>query len=75
MQLLIDVNFYYYSEMISNSDKLTKTIIPNIHKQEVNKFEATDDNMIRSVALYYSGGVMGKKGYRRCYRNSAYKLG
>ncbi len=30
--------------------------------------------MVRSVSVYYSGGVAGKKKYRKIYKDSCYKI-
>ena len=36
-------------------------------------FEKSDSNYIRSVAVYYSGGIMDKKKYRAAYRDVSYQ--
>lgn len=33
-----------------------------------------DENMVRSIAVYYSGGITGKQKYRKIYKDSSYKL-
>ena len=59
-------------DSLSNSNKL-KRAFSKLYKKELDKFESSDDNMVRSVAVYYSSGVMGKKKYRSTYKASAYK--
>ena len=46
--------------------------MPKLYKKESTAFEKSDTNMLRSVAVYYSGGVMGKRKYRATYRDSSY---
>ena len=55
------------------SDKITKRVIPKIYKNAVDVFEKSDSNYIRSVAVYYSCGIMGKKKYRAAYRDVSYQ--
>ena len=48
-------------KVFSRSKKVTKKVIPKLYKKELTPFEKSDTNMLRSVAVYYSGGVMGKE--------------
>jgi hypothetical protein len=48
-------------EVFPNSDKRGKMVIPKIYKNAMEDFEKSDSNYIRSFAMYYSGGIMGKK--------------
>lgn len=48
-------------KVFSQSDKITKRVIPKVYKGALDDFEKSDSNFVRSVAVYYSGGVMGKK--------------
>jgi hypothetical protein len=57
---------------IEKSGKMKKNILPQIYKDLV-KFESSNENMIRSIAVYYNSGVMGKDKYRSVYRASSYK--
>ena len=54
-------------QVFSRSDKITKRVIPKVYKGALDDFEKPDNNFVRSVAVYYSGGVMGKKKYRAAY--------
>lgn len=68
-----NVNTKTLLEGMSNDKKICGDIIPKISKTGVKLFEKSRENMIRSVAVYYSGGVMGKKKYRAVYRDMNYK--
>ena len=59
-------------KVFSKSKKITEKVIPKLYKKELSAFEKSDTNMLRSVAVYYSGGVMGKRKYRATYRDSSY---
>lgn len=60
-------------KVLSTSKKITTCLIPKIYKSCLVDYEASDDNMVRSVAVYYGGGIMGKKKYRQVYRSVSYK--
>lgn len=60
-------------EVFSKSDKVTHRVIPKIYKKSLKVYENSDENMLRSIAVYYSGGVMGKRKYRATNRESSYK--
>ncbi|CAB4000117.1 Hypothetical predicted protein [Paramuricea clavata] len=47
--------------------------MPSIYKGNLKAYESSEENMIRSVSVYYCGGIAGKKKYRKIYRNSCYK--
>ncbi|XP_068748992.1 uncharacterized protein [Montipora capricornis] len=59
-------------KVFSKSKKITERVIPKLYKKELTAFEKSDTNMLRSVAVYYSGGVMGKRKYRATYRDGSY---
>ncbi len=60
-------------KVLSTSDKVTAGVIPKIYNSCLIDYEASDDNMIRSVAVYCGCGIMGKKKYRQVYRSVSYK--
>lgn len=60
-------------EVFSKSDKVTHRIIPKIYKKSLKVYENSDENMLRSIAVYYSGVVMGKRKYRATNKESSYK--
>ena len=37
-----------------------ETVFPKLYKKAVDEFEHTSENMLRSIAVYYSKGIMGK---------------
>ena len=37
------------------------------------KFEGSNENMIRLIAVYYSSGIMGGDNYRSVYKASLYR--
>lgn len=45
--------------------KIKKKVLPNVHKKDLTKYEASDENNLRSIAVDYSGRVMGKPKYRK----------
>ena len=51
-------------------EKLKKKVFPAPYKENLNKFESSNDNMLRSNAVYNSKGVMGKVKYRSVYKSS-----
>ena len=44
-----------------------------IYNQEVQLFEQSDQNRLRSIATYFCKGVMGKRKYRTVYRSLSMK--
>lgn len=55
------------------ASKRFHSVLPKIYKKKLKEYESSHENMIRSVSVYYSGGVVGKKKYRKIYRDSVYK--
>ena len=53
--------------------KFTEKVFPRLCQEDLKKFESSTDNMLRSIAVYYSKGIMGKDKYRRIYKASSYK--
>ena len=60
-------------EVFSRSNKISKKVLPKVYKKGLTDFEKSNVNMLRSIAVYYSGGVMGKRKYRATYRDSSYR--
>lgn len=48
---------------VSKKKKLVKHITTMFHKDNCTEYEKSQENMIRSVAVYYTMGVMGKRKY------------
>lgn len=44
--------------------KIKKKVPPKVYKENLTKYKASDENNLRSIAVYYSGRVMGKPKYR-----------
>jgi hypothetical protein len=53
------------AEMVTSNRRILKEFIKIMKK--VKKNEETEENKIKSVAVYYSAGVMGKRKYRKVY--------
>jgi hypothetical protein len=60
-------------EVLSTSTKIRKSVLPQFYKTSLNTFEGSEENMLRSVAVYYGGGIMGKRKYRKVYRAVSYQ--
>ena len=60
-------------DMLSTNKKFNSSVLPEIYKKKLLEYiyESSHENMIRSVSVYYSGGVAGKK--RKIHRDSSYK--
>ena len=54
---------------MSKSKKFSKKVFPKIYKKAAEVFETLEVDMLRSVSIFYSRGVMGKKKYRSVYRS------
>ena len=52
--------------------KLKKKVFPRVYKQELRSFEKANLNMLRSIAVYYSKGVIGKEKYKSVYKATSY---
>lgn len=53
--------------------KLKDKVLPKVYKEDLKRYESSSDNMLRSIAVYYRKGVMGKDKYRLVYKDSSYK--
>ena len=47
--------------LISRKRKLCTQVFPDIYNGELNTFEGSQENMLRSIATYFSKGVMAKR--------------
>lgn len=56
-------------DFMSKSKKFSKKVFPKLYKNSAKLFETSDINKLRSVSVFYSKGVMGKKKYRSVYRS------
>ena len=57
-----------------SNKRLTTYVIEKKSKQERAAFEASEANVLRSIATYYSAGVMGKRKYKSVRLASSMKL-
>ena len=60
-------------EGMKKCKKLKEKVLPGIYKEDLKEYESSDDNMLRSIAVYYSKGVMGEDKYRKVYKATSYK--
>lgn len=61
-------------DVMSSSEKFKRSVMPRVYKKLLNSYESSEENLIRSIAVYYSGGIVGKKKYRKIYKDSCYRL-
>ena len=59
---------------VLSNKRLTTYVIKKKSKQERAAFEASEANVLRSIATYYSAGVMGKRKYKSVRLASSMKL-
>ena len=45
-------------------------VMSSIYRKNLNTYESSNENMIRSISIYYSGAIAGKQKYRKIYKNS-----
>lgn len=55
---------------MSSNKKFCNSLMPTIYKKSLKAYEASDENMVRSIAVYYSGGITGKQKYCKIYKDS-----
>ena len=49
-------------------EKIKEKVLPKVYKEDLKRYESSLDNMLRSIAVYYRNGVMGKDKYRLVYK-------
>ena len=54
-------------------EKIKEKVLPKVYKEDLKRYESSLDNMLRSIAVYYRKGVMGKDKYRLVYKDSSYR--
>ena len=60
-------------EGMKTCKKLNEKVIPRMYNEDLKKYENSTDNKLRSIAVYYSKGIMGKDKDRRVYKASSYR--
>ena len=58
---------------VRKTRKLKGKVLPKLYKEDLTKFESSNENMLRSIACYYSNGVMGRAKYRSVYKATSYR--
>ena len=53
-------------------EKIKEKVLPKVYK-DLKRYESSLDKMLRSIAVYYRKGVMGKDKYRLVYKDSSYR--
>lgn len=53
---------------ISKQDKLCNKVFPLIYNEKVASFKESEINIVRSIAIYFTKGVMGKAKYKSVYK-------
>ena len=53
---------------ISKQDKLCNKVFPLMYNEKVASFEESEINIVRSTAIYFTKGVMGKAKYKSVYK-------
>jgi hypothetical protein len=51
--------------------KIKEKVLPKVYKEDLSRYESSLDNMLKSIAVYYRKGVMGKDKYRLVYKDSS----
>ena len=58
---------------VKKCQKIKGKVLPKVYKEDLKRYESSLDNMLRSIAVYYRKGVMGKDKYRLVYKDSPYR--
>ncbi len=59
-------------DAIKKSKLLKEKAFPRVYKEDLKTFESSNSNMLRSIAVYYSKGVMGREKYKSVHKASLY---
>jgi hypothetical protein len=57
---------------LKKCENLKKKVFPSVYKEKLRSFEKANVNMLRSIAVYYSKGVIEKEKYKSVYKASSY---
>ena len=58
---------------VRKTRKLKGKVLPKLYKEDLGKFESSNENMLRSIACYHSNGVMGRAKCRSVYKATSYR--
>ena len=59
--------------LVRSSKKMMRQIIPDVVRESITKYEKSQDNLIRSIDVLYSGGLMSKAKYKAARLASSFK--
>ena len=48
-------------DVLSANKKFNKHVMPAVYKRNLSSYELSEENMLRSISVHYSGGIAGKK--------------
>ena len=51
------------TKLVSSNEKLQARVASDHCSRKIRSFETSNEKFLRSIASYYSGGVMGKRKY------------
>lgn len=54
----------HMTKLVSSNEKLQARVASDHCSRKIRSFETSNENVLRSIACYYSGGVMGKRKYK-----------
>ena len=52
------------TKLVSSNEKLQTRVASDHCSRKIKAFETSNENVLRSIACYYTGGVMGKRKYK-----------
>ena len=52
------------TKLVSSNEKLQASVASDHCSRKIRAFETSNENVLRSIACYYNGGVMGKRKYK-----------
>ena len=70
---VLNTKFSNLASTLSKKNILAKTVTCNFHKDQCVSYEKTDENMLRSIDVYYAMGVMGKRKYIKVRQSLSFK--
>ena len=56
------------TKLVSRNEKLQARVASDHCSRKIRAFETSNENVLRSIACYYIGGVMGKRKYKSVRR-------
>ena len=60
-------------QYVQSSQIMTKSVLPKIYEDAKENFESSPENVRRSIAIYYSGGIIGKEKWRSIRKSLVHK--